>query len=72
VSATESYRYDGGIDKIEVKLPTGRWIAVSRGDVVELLPNEAKSVSVLPGWSKAKPVPTPKPTKATESLEGDD
>lgn len=66
MSTTEKYRYDGGIDMIDVKLPTGRWLTVSRGDEVDLLPNEATAVSDLPGWTKVTPVPS-RPTEATDT-----
>lgn len=69
-TTTTTWTYDGGIDEIDVKLPSGRWIHIHRGDEVELLANEATAVSVLPGWSKAKPAS--KPAKADDSSEGDD
>jgi len=58
---TETWIYSGGYAAIDVRLPSGRWISVARGDSVDVLPNEAIALENLPGWDRA-PVST--------SLEG--
>lgn len=59
----QKWVYNGGRDAIDVKLPTGRWITCRRGEAVSVLPNEARALRTLPGWS---PAPTPTSLKETE------
>lgn len=53
-TATKPWVYDGPYDGVDIKLVSGRWITVQRGDEIDLLPNEAKALKNLPGWSPVK------------------
>jgi len=61
--SSQTWIYSGGYDAIDLRLPSGRWISVARGDSVDVLPNEAKALKKLPGWDRAP--------EASTSLEGD-
>lgn len=52
---TQRWEYNGGRDAVEVRLPTGRWITVRRGESVTVLPNEAKPLKTMQGWNPAPP-----------------
>ena len=65
---TKPFTYNGGLAAVDIKLPSGRWIRVERGQSVDLLPSEAKAVKALPDWSPTKmktiteeEAPTPAP-----------
>ena len=51
---TKPFTYHGGLSAVDIKLPSGRWIRVERGQSVDLLPSEAKAVKALPDWSPTK------------------
>jgi len=63
---TKPYTYAGGLSAIDIKMPSGRWLRVERGESVDLLPNEVKAVKALPDWKATK---NTKPIEAPTSAQ---
>lgn len=59
--------YEGGLDSVDVKLPT-RWLfGVNRGDTVEVTPEESELLLIIPGWKPEQVPTTPTPSTEDES-----
>jgi len=67
-SPTVRLRYVGGVDEVDVKLPSGRTLlGVQRGHSVDVSASDAKALRDNPNWSVVPPSKQPNP----EAVEAD-
>ena len=68
MTAPDQFRWDGPFAAISIRLPSGRVLAVKRGDVIDALPSEVAALSKQPGWSCVQP---PKPEDKSGKTKAD-
>jgi hypothetical protein len=53
---TITFVYDGPIETIVIRLPSGRTPEVSRGETFDAIPSEVDALDALPDWTRTAPI----------------